>query len=182
MMLRSCTGAKRNRLPPHARKAWLKGLSPKENRTVPPLDYDRVVRLKAAWPDRFVGVNGGIETVEDALALAGRLDGVMLGRAVYHRPMLLDAIDAALHGGDRASPLPEAIAAAYRPYMAAELARGTRLNHLTRHMLGLFHGRRGARRWRQILASRSVEAGAGLEVLDEALAAVAAPAGLAAAV
>ncbi len=155
----------------HARKAWLKGLSPKENRTVPPLDYDLVYRLKAAHPALPVTVNGGIETVDDALRHLTIMDSVMIGRAAYHTPWMLRKLEVALHtaspGGTRLDVL-----AAYRPYMAQQLASGTRLNAMTRHLLGLFSGMRGARHWRRILTTESVKPGAGLDVVDRALEAI----------
>lgn len=130
----------------HARKAWLQGLSPKENRDVPPLDYDRVKRLKARLPDVFVGINGGIGTLDEAEALlAAGLDGVMLGRAAYHDPGLLAAVDRRIYGEPVADTDPFEAVARMRPVIAAHLANGGRLGHLTRHMLGLFQGRAGAR-------------------------------------
>ncbi len=156
----------------HARKAWLTGLSPKENRTVPPLDYGRVYRLKQRWPDRFVGINGGIETLDAAIAHLDHVDGAMLGRAAYHNPSLLARIDRDVFGVAGEPATPDEVVRAYRPYMEAQLAAGVRLHHLTRHMLGLFHGRPGARRWRQILTLRSTTPGAGFEVVEDALAAV----------
>lgn len=157
----------------HARKAWLQGLSPKENRTVPPLNYDRVVRLKATWPERFVGINGGIATLDEVEQHLQLVDGVMLGRAAYHDPGLLGEADRRIFGQETSAPDPAEAVARYRPYVAAQLARGVRLHHITRHMLNLFHGRPGARRWRQILTLRATSRHAGLEVIDEALEAVA---------
>lgn len=160
----------------HARKAWLKGLSPKENRDIPPLDYDRVLRLKQRLPDVFIGINGGIATLDDAeRLLAVGLDGVMLGRAAYHDPGLLASVDRRIYGVDRPdTDLFDAVDA-MRPVIAEHLAAGGRLGQATRHMLGLFHGRPGARAWRRILTEGGVKAGAGLEVLDAALAAVRRP-------
>lgn len=157
----------------HARKAWLQGLSPKENRDVPPLDYDRVKRLKARLPDVFVGINGGIGTLDEAEALlAAGLDGVMLGRAAYHDPGLLAAVDRRIYGEPVADTDPFEAVERMRPVIAAHLANGGRLGHLTRHMLGLFQGRAGARAWRRLLTEGGVRPGAGLEVLDAALGAV----------
>lgn len=141
----------------HARKAWLKGLSPKDNRSIPPLDYDLVRRMKAARPDLILILNGGIETLEQAEAerLAGPvpLDGVMIGRAAYHAPMeILARADALIYGRDRAPIAPEAVVAAMMAHIAREMAAGTRLNAIARHMLGLFAGRPGARAWRRILS------------------------------
>jgi tRNA-dihydrouridine synthase A len=154
----------------HARKAWLQGLSPKENRDVPPLDYGRVYRLKQRLPDVFVGINGGIASLDEAETHLRHVDGVMLGRAAYHTPAILGDVDARFYGD--ASPRRDVMDAII-PYIEAELARGERLSHITRHMLGLFHGAPGARTWRRILTVGAVKPGAGLEVVREALAAVA---------
>ncbi|MEZ5955393.1 MAG: tRNA dihydrouridine(20/20a) synthase DusA [Hyphomonas sp.] len=153
----------------HARKAWLKGLSPKENREVPPLDYGLVAELKAARPDLTIILNGGIQTLEACTDHLETFDGVMLGRAAYQTPGLLGEVDAVLFGeGEPVSPF--AAIEAYRPYLAARLAEGTPLHAMTRHMLGLFAGQPGARQWRRILSERAPKAGAGLDVLDAALA------------
>ena len=155
----------------HARKAWLKGLSPKENRDVPPLDYALVHRLKRERPELTIIVNGGVGSLDEALAHLDAVDGVMLGRAAYHTPALLGEVDRRVFGvGEDV----DAIAAveAYRPYMRSELARGTHLAAMTRHMLGLFHGLPGARAWRRILTVEGVKGGAGIEVVDAALAEV----------
>ena len=156
----------------HARKAWLEGLSPKENRDVPPLDYDRVYRLKQRLPHVFVGINGGIATLDAAAGHLDHVDGVMLGRAAYHTPEVLADVDRRFYGGDD-GPEPQAVVEAMLPYIAAQLESGTRLAAITRHMLGLFHGVPGARNWRRILTVGAVRPGAGLEVVREALAAVA---------
>ena len=156
----------------HARKAWLQGLSPKENREIPPLDHDLVVRMKAAFPQLTICINGGITTLPQAQAFLDRgLDGVMLGRAAYHEPgsVLLGA-DALW--GDAPQQDEFAVLAAMRPYIAAHLAAGGRLHQVTRHMLGLFHGQPGARLWRRVLSEGAGRGGAGLEVLDAALSAV----------
>ena len=155
----------------HARKAWLKGLSPKENRDVPPLDYGLVAELKAARPDLTIILNGGIPDIEACTDHLKRFDGVMLGRAAYQTPALLGEVDATLFGeGAVVSPF-EAVEA-YRPYMAARLGEGVGLHAMTRHMLGLFNGRPGARLWRRTLSERAPRPGAGLDVLDAALEAV----------
>lgn len=160
----------------HARKAWLDGLSPKENRELPPLDYERVRRLKADNPGRFVGLNGGLQDIDQALAeTAGvevPLDGAMLGRAAYQRPALLRAVDRRFYG--EPAPLPgfDEIIAAMADYAEDHLAAGGKLHHVTRHMIGLFHGLAGARRWRQILSSEVQRPGVGAEVLVEAFRAV----------
>ena len=153
----------------HARKAWLSGLSPKENRDIPPLDYPLVRRLKAERPDLRIVLNGGLASLDQAIAEGEGLDGVMLGRAAYHDPGLLGAVDARIFGGGEVVT-PEAAVEAYRPYIAAALGRGVSLAGITRHMLGLFQGRPGARAWRRVLTVESVKPGAGLEVLDLALA------------
>jgi tRNA-dihydrouridine synthase A len=155
----------------HARKAWLKGLSPKENRDLPPLDYPLVWRLKRARPELTIVINGGICSLDEAQAHLRHVDGVMLGRAAYHTPAILGEADARLFGAaETVSPF-EAVER-YRPYVARELARGTHLAAMTRHMLGLFHGAAGARTWRRILTVEGVKPGAGLEVIEAALAAV----------
>ena len=153
----------------HARKAWLSGLSPKENRDIPPLDYPLVRRLKAAHPNLRIVLNGGLASLDQAISEGAELDGVMLGRAAYHDPGLLGAVDARIFGGGEVVT-PEAAVEAYRPYIAAALGRGVSLAGITRHMLGLFQGRPGARAWRRVLTVESVKPGAGLEVLDLALA------------
>jgi len=157
----------------HARKALLKGLSPKENRDVPPLDYPLVYRLKAERPDLTIVINGGVGSLAEVEAHLAHVDGVMLGRAAYHTPALLGEVDARLFGASETVTPAEAVAR-YRPYIARQLESGTHLAAMTRHMLGLFHGSPGARTWRRILTVESVKPGAGLEVVDAALAAVAA--------
>jgi tRNA-dihydrouridine synthase A len=156
----------------HARKAWLEGLSPKENRDIPPLDYGRVYRLKAKHPDRFVGINGGIQSLEEARRHLGQVDGVMLGRAAYHTPGLLAEADAAIFG-DVPRPVDwSALIETMAEYAGRHVASGGRLSQVTRHMVGLFHGLPGARRYRQILSTDATRAGAGPEVLRAAFAAV----------
>jgi tRNA-dihydrouridine synthase A len=157
----------------HARKAWLAGLSPRENRDVPPLDYERVYRLKARLPAMPVVVNGGIATLEEAKAHLARVDGVMLGRAAYQSPALLLAVDAEIFG--EPSPLADAFEAAesMRPHLERLRSEGLAPHRLTRHMLGLFQGMPGARAYRRILATEATRPGAGPEVLDRAVATVA---------
>ncbi len=159
----------------HARKAWLHGLSPKDNRDIPPLDYGLVARLKRERPDLTIIINGGIATLAAAQAHLAEVDGVMLGRAAYHEPAILGGVDAAIFGAADVAIDPFTAVERYRPHMARALARGVRLGAMTRHMLGLFHGRPGARAWRRILTTESIRPGAGLEVLDRALAAVSRP-------
>ncbi len=157
----------------HARKAWLKGLSPKENRDIPPLDYPLVHRLKRERPGLTIAINGGVPDLDAAAAhLAAGVDGVMLGRAAYHEPALLGQVDRRLFGEAAADVDPFEAVEAYRPYIAARLPEGWKLAGITRHMLGLFHGRPGGRAWRRILTVDGVRPGAGLEVVDAALAAV----------
>ena len=156
----------------HARKAWLKGLSPKENRDVPPLDYALVHRLKRERPGLTVVVNGGIASLDEAAAHLPFVDGVMLGRAAYHEPAILADVDGRLFG-EAAPPLTafEAVER-YLPHVRAELAQGTHLAAMTRHMLGLFHGRPGARAWRRTLTVEGARPGAGAAVIERALDAV----------
>jgi tRNA-dihydrouridine synthase A len=151
----------------HARKAWLKGLSPKENREIPPLDYARVYRLKREFPQLVVAINGGVTTVEQVRAHLAQVDGVMLGRAAYHDPYLLARLESALYG----EPLPsrEAVLQHLRPYVEAELARGTALKHITRHLLGLYQGEPGARGFRRVLSEGAHQPGAGWALLEQAL-------------
>ncbi|MGH6926310.1 MAG: tRNA dihydrouridine(20/20a) synthase DusA [Propylenella sp.] len=158
----------------HARKAWLSGLSPKENRDVPPLDYPRVYRLKARLPKTFVGINGGVPNLDAVRAHLETVDGVMLGRAAYQNPAMLAEVDRLLGSGE---PPADLIAAVERmiPYAAAHCAAGGKLAAVTRHMLGLFHGRSGARQWRRILTVEGARPGAGPEVIRRALAAVTQP-------
>jgi tRNA-dihydrouridine synthase A len=166
-----CAQAGVERFTVHARKAWLKGLSPRENRDVPPLDYPLVWRLKRERPRLTVVINGGVGSLDEAQAHLEHVDGVMLGRAAYHTPAILGEVDRRFFGEGRATDPFDAVAA-YRPYVARQLAAGTHLAAMTRHMLGLFHGRPGARAWRRILTVEGVRPGAGLEVIDRALAAV----------
>jgi tRNA-dihydrouridine synthase A len=155
----------------HARKALLQGLSPKQNRDVPPLDYPLVYRLKAERPELTIVINGGIASLEEAEAHLEHVDGVMLGRAAYHTPGILGEVDPRLFGEGEAVSSAQAVAR-YRPYVARELAKGTYLAAMTRHMLGFFHGEPGARTWRRILTVEGVKPGAGLEAIDAALEAV----------
>jgi tRNA-dihydrouridine synthase A len=157
----------------HARKAWLDGLSPKENRTIPPLDYDRVYRLKRSFPRLKVAINGGIGGVEGAATHLRAVDGVMMGRAAYQEPWRLLAVDPLLFGVPPAFPSPRAAAEAFIPYIERELTRGTRLHSIVRHALGLFHAVPGARAFRRHLALNAVKPGASAQVFREALALVA---------
>jgi len=156
----------------HARKAWLKGLSPKENRDIPPLDYGLVGRMKALFPHLTICINGGITSLDQARGFLDQgLDGVMLGRTAYHDPGAV-LIGADGLWGDRFAPDAHAVVDAMRPYIADHLAGGGRLHQVTRHMLGLFTGRPGARGWRRVLSEGVTRRGAGQEVVDAALAEV----------
>ncbi len=157
----------------HARKAWLEGLSPKENRDIPPLVYDRVYRLKARCADRFIGLNGGINSLDEAELHLGHVDGVMLGRAAYHTPALLAGVDRLLSDGKAVQADLTDVIGAMVEYASRHVAAGGRLSQVTRHMVGLFHGRPGARRYRQVLSTDATRPGAGAEVLREAFAVVA---------
>ena len=156
----------------HARKAWLHGLSPRENRNVPTLDYELVYRLKADNPDCFVGINGGIRSLDEASDHLSRCDGAMLGRAAYRTPAFLAGADARFHGEPGRLPDLNAVVQAMADHAAGHIARGGRLIHVSRHMTGLFHGVPGARQWRRTLAEEGVRDGAGAEVLMRALAAI----------
>ncbi|MGD9739942.1 MAG: tRNA dihydrouridine(20/20a) synthase DusA [Bauldia sp.] len=153
----------------HARKAWLRGLSPKENRTIPPLDHDRVRRLKARLPDVFVGINGGIVDLAMAAAMLPAVDGVMLGRAAYERPAILGAVDRVFFGATTPAADPVAVALSMMPYIEARFAEGVPVNRTTRHMLGLFHGQPGARAWRRTLTLAAARPDAGAGIIVEAL-------------
>ncbi|MBM2711752.1 tRNA dihydrouridine(20/20a) synthase DusA [Mesorhizobium caraganae] len=156
----------------HARKAWLEGLSPKENRDIPPLDYDRVYRLKAGKPNKFIGINGGIQSLEEAARHLDHVDGAMLGRAAYHTPGILAGVDAAFYGAEPGAFDFAALIDTMADYAARHIEQGGRLGHVTRHMVGLFHGLPGARRFRQILSTDATKPGAGPDVLKVAFAAV----------
>ncbi|MGV8855293.1 MAG: tRNA dihydrouridine(20/20a) synthase DusA [Devosia sp.] len=156
----------------HARKAWLQGLSPKENRTIPPLDYDRVYRLRARLAPLPVFINGGIDTLELAEAQLAHTDGVMLGRAAYHTPMLLAQVDRRFFGATTEDVTLEAVMHAMADYAEREIAAGARVNNITRHMLGLAAGLPGARQFRQIMSVDACKPGADSSVLFRALEAV----------
>jgi tRNA-dihydrouridine synthase A len=156
----------------HARKAWLNGLSPKENRDIPPLDYGRVYRLKVSLPDVPVIINGGIGSLAEAKQHLGHVDGVMLGRAAYQEPWRLLAADPELFGEAAPYASMKDVFEAMIPYIEGELARGTRLHSITRHFVGAFHGVPGARAFRRHLAENGVKPGAGVNVLRDAIARV----------
>ncbi|PZN59268.1 MAG: tRNA dihydrouridine(20/20a) synthase DusA [Proteobacteria bacterium] len=156
----------------HARKAWLQGLSPKENREIPPLDYDRVYRLKQKHAGRFIGINGGIQTLDAASAHLKHVDAVMLGRAAYHTPGILTRVDEAFYGEPGRAFDFDGLIETMKAYAERHIAAGGRLSHVTRHMVGLFHGLPGARRWRQLLSTEAARPGATPQLLREAFAAI----------
>ncbi len=167
--VRTVIGAGADGIWVHARKAWLDGLSPKENRTIPPLDYDRVFRLKETYPGTFIGLNGGITDLAAGREHLEKVDGIMLGRAAYQNPQILAAVDRlffdAPHDRD-----PVAAVRTVMDYAEEKVADGIKLSTVTRPMIGLFHGLSGARAWRRILSSEAVKPGAGPEVIEKALA------------
>lgn len=153
----------------HARKAWLDGLSPKQNRDVPPLDHDRVYRLKRRRPDLEIVINGGIETLEAAKAHLAHVDGVMLGRAAYHNPWVLAGVDAEIFGDARGPVTRADVVRRFADYAEGQLRRGVRLHQMSRHILGLYHGEPGARAFRRHLSEHATRPDAGISVLHEAL-------------
>ena len=172
-LIDACAAAGATVFAVHARKAWLKGLSPKENREVPPLDYDRVYRLKAAHPELTIVLNGGVGGVEDTLTHLQHVDGVMMGRSAYQEPWRLLAVDPLVFGEPARFASAKEAAAALAPYIARELAQGTRLHSITRHLHGLFRAVPGARAFRRHLAGAASTAHADAEYLLAALALVA---------
>ncbi|WP_375625738.1 MULTISPECIES: tRNA dihydrouridine(20/20a) synthase DusA [unclassified Bartonella] len=156
----------------HARKAWLQGLSPKENRNIPPLNYERVYRLKRKYPHKFIGINGGIKSIDEIKEHLTFCDAVMLGRQVYHDPDLLKHIDFELYDEAQNNLSESDLIEVMCDYAARHIASGGRLSHVTRHMIGLFHGRGGARRWRQILSNDATKPNAGICILKEAFCAL----------
>jgi tRNA-dihydrouridine synthase A len=156
----------------HARKAWLQGLSPKENRDIPPLDYDRVYRLKAAMREVPIIINGGIGSIAEAKAHLAHVDGVMLGRAAYQEPWRLLEVDPEIFGEAAPHATVKAAFEAMMPYVDAELSKGTRLHAITRHFVGAYYGVPGARHFRRHLAEHGVKPGAGIKVLRDAIALV----------
>lgn len=158
----------------HARKAWLKGLSPKENREIPPLTFEHVYRLKQEFPELTILINGGIQTHGDAASHLPQVDGVMLGRSPYENPWLLADVDPIYYGAPATMRSREQVLRAYRPYIEAELAAGTPLAAMTRHVLGLYRGQAGGRAFRRVLSEGAHKPGAGWPLLESAIAAVAA--------
>ncbi len=153
----------------HARKAWLSGLSPKENREIPPLDYERVYRVKQELPHLTIAINGGVKSIEEAKGHLEHVDGVMMGREAYQNPGILARVDTELFGENAELLSPIAVVEAMYPYIEKELSKGTYLGHITRHMLGLFQGVPGARQFRRYLSENAHKAGADVEVLRQAL-------------
>ncbi|MBA0161796.1 tRNA dihydrouridine(20/20a) synthase DusA [Pectobacterium versatile] len=156
----------------HARKAWLSGLSPKENREIPPLDYPRVYQLKRDFPALTLAINGGVKTLEEAKTHLQHLDGVMMGREAYQNPGILAQVDRELFGIDAATPDLAGVVRAMYPYIERELSGGASLGHITRHMLGMFQGIPGARQWRRYLSENAHKPGADAAVVERALALV----------
>ena len=153
----------------HARKAWLQGLSPKENRDIPPLQYHTVFRIKEDFPDLEIIINGGIGDLVTAADLLRRVDGVMLGRKVYHDPWLMTGVDSLFFGAEPHTLRREEVVRRYIPYMEKWLQKGVKLSSMTRHILGLYQGRPGAKIWRRHLSENAHRSGAGVEVVREAL-------------
>jgi tRNA-dihydrouridine synthase A len=172
VLARGVVAAGADALVVHARKAWLNGLSPKENRDIPPLDYDRVYRLKAALPDVPVIINGGISSVAEAARHLDHVDGVMLGRAAYQEPWRLLDVDPELFGEAALYATMKDVFEAMFPYIEGQLAQGAKLHSMTRHFVGAFHGVPGARAFRRHLAEKGVKPGAGVDVLRDAIALV----------
>jgi tRNA-dihydrouridine synthase A len=156
----------------HARKAWLNGLSPKENREIPPLRYDVVRAIKADFPQLSVSVNGGVKSLDEVAVHLEVLDGVMIGREAYHNPYLLHAVDQRFYGATQPPLSRREVVEAYLPYVAQQLGNGLKLNQMTRHILGLYQGLPGARSFRRVLSEQAHRPGASLEVIRQALAAV----------
>lgn len=153
----------------HARKAWLQGLSPKQNRNVPPLNYERVYQIKQDFPDLHVDINGGIETLAQAQTHLGNVDGVMMGRAIYNQPYLLAEADSQLFADERDVPSQHEIVEQMLPFIEQRMRSGRPLKSITRHMLGLFQGQPGARRWRRHLSENAHLPGASINVIRDAL-------------
>jgi tRNA-dihydrouridine synthase A len=172
VLARSVVAAGADALIVHARKAWLNGLSPKENRDIPPLDYGRVYRLKASMPDVPIIINGGITNLSEAKQHLAHVDGVMLGRAAYQEPWRLLTADPELFGEAAPHATMKDVFEAMTPYIESQLAQGVRLHSITRHFVGAFHGVPGARAFRRHLAENGVTPGAGVNVLRDAIARV----------
>ncbi|MFC1684618.1 tRNA dihydrouridine(20/20a) synthase DusA [Pseudomonadota bacterium] len=159
----------------HARKAWLQGLSPKENREIPPLHYERVHQLKQDFPQLEITINGGIKTLDQAEEQLKQVDGVMIGREAYHNPWILAEADQRLYGDDHPIPTRHEVIERLLPFVELELSQGTRLQQITRHILGIFQGMPGARAWRRHLSENAHCKGAGPEIIQQAAALVRTP-------
>ncbi|HEH9400892.1 TPA: tRNA dihydrouridine(20/20a) synthase DusA [Aeromonas sobria] len=156
----------------HARKAWLSGLSPRENREIPPLDYPRVYRVKQDYPELTIALNGGVTSMEQTLEHLQHLDGVMMGREAYQNPYILAQVDNLVFGQNNAVPSRHEVVRMMLPYIEQELAKGNYLSHMTRHILGLFQNMQGARAWRRHLSENACKPGAGIQVVLDAMAKV----------
>ncbi|MCG9627906.1 tRNA dihydrouridine(20/20a) synthase DusA [Vibrio mediterranei] len=154
----------------HARKAWLSGLSPKENREIPPLDYPRAYQIKKDFPHLQIAVNGGVKTLEESLEHLKHLDGVMIGREAYQNPYILAQVDQLIFGLDTPVKKRKQVVEEMYPYIEQQLANGSYLGHISRHMIGLFQAMPGARQWRRYISENAHKKGAGIEVLETALA------------
>lgn len=154
----------------HARKAWLSGLSPKENREIPPLDYPRAYQIKKDFPHLQIAVNGGVKTLEESLEHLKHLDGVMIGREAYQNPYILAQVDQLIFGLDTPVKKRKQVVEEMYPYIERQLANGSYLGHISRHMIGLFQAMPGARQWRRYISENAHKKGAGIEVLETALA------------
>lgn len=153
----------------HARMAWLEGLSPKENRDIPPLDYDLAHRMKTVFPKLAFVINGGINSLNDAAGHLQKMDGVMLGRAAYHNPYLLADVDRRLFGDEALPPTRAQVIERLLPWTEAQLAQGVPLHRITRHILGLFQGQPGAKSWRRHISEQAHRPGSGIAVIEQAL-------------
>ncbi|NRB24903.1 tRNA dihydrouridine(20/20a) synthase DusA [Shewanella sp.] len=152
----------------HARKAWLQGLSPKQNREIPPLDYERVYRLKQDYPKLHISINGGVKTLDECREHLLHIDGVMVGREAYQNPYILAEVDQLLCGSNKSVLSRDAVLEKFIPYIEKHLVDGGRLNHITRHMTGMFQGEPGSRAWRRYISENAHKQGAGIEVIEQA--------------
>ena len=152
----------------HARKAWLQGLSPKQNREIPPLDYQRVYRLKQDYPKLHISINGGVKTLDECRQHLLHIDGVMVGREAYQNPYILAEVDQLLCGSNKSVLSRDAVLEKFIPYIEKHLVDGGRLNHITRHMTGMFQGEPGSRAWRRYISENAHKQGAGIEVIEQA--------------
>ncbi|MCU7959635.1 MAG: tRNA dihydrouridine(20/20a) synthase DusA [gamma proteobacterium symbiont of Bathyaustriella thionipta] len=157
----------------HARKAWLSGLSPKQNREIPPLKYETVFQLKQDFPHLDISLNGGVGSLEQSQTLLHRVDGVMIGREAYHNPWMLSRADELIYGEAPQHKSRHQVLEEFLPFVERQLSRGIRLHHITRHIIGLFHGCTGARAWRRYLSEQAHKPQAGIEVIRRAAEAVA---------